>query len=97
MPNKYTYSRLAQNDLIKIYKDSAGKWGFEQAEKYQAEIERSLQLLAENPDMGRLCEWKMPVTQRHECQRHIIFYRKRKNDILISRILHERMDVKRRL
>ena len=97
MPGKYTYSLRAEGDVKKIYLDTAREWGMAQADKYEEGLEKSLQLLADNPGLGRKCDYIKEGYQRHEYERHIIFYRKRESDIFIIRILHDRMDAKRHL
>ncbi len=94
MPAKFTYSLSAERDVRTIYLDTAKEWGIAQADKYDAGLEQSVHLLAENPDLGRRCDEIRTGYQRHEHDRHVIFYRKRKTDALIIRILHDRMDVK---
>ncbi len=97
MQGKYTYSLRADRDVKKIYLDTAREWGMAQADKYESGLEKTVQLLADNPDLGRKCDYIKDGYQRHEYERHIIFYRKRKSDIFIIRILHDRMDAKRHL
>ena len=94
---KYIYSKRAERDLIKIYQGSIIKWGVAQADKYDAELESVVNLLADNPSLGRSCDEIRQNLQRHESGRHIIFYRKRQTDIFIIRILYDGMDVSRRL
>jgi toxin ParE1/3/4 len=94
---KYTYSKCAERDLIKIYHDTVKEWGIAQADKYDTELENTVDLLANNPNLGRNCNEIRGELKRHEHGRHIIFYRKRKADIFIIRIIHGSMDVKRHL
>lgn len=43
MPSKkYTYSKRAERDLIKIYQDTARKWGIAQADKYDNGLEKTV-------------------------------------------------------
>jgi len=97
MRGKYTYSVRAEHDIKKIYLNTVQDWGISQADKYDAGLMHSLQLLADNPDLGRKCDEVRKGYHRHEYERHIIFYRKRKEDILIVRIIHDRMDIKNRI
>ena len=98
MPRKrYTYSKRAERDLISIYKDTAKTWGIAQADKYDTGLESAIQLLADNPDLGRSCDDIKTGFKRFEHESHIVFYRKRKTNIFIVRILHNRRDVKRHL
>ena len=94
---KYTYSKRAERDLIKTYQDTVKKWGVVQADKYDTELENTIDLLADNPDLGRNCYEIREGLKRHEHGRHIIFYRKRKADIFIIRIIHDSMDVMKHL
>jgi len=66
-------------------------WGPDQALRYLADLEGTCQTLANNPGCGRLCEHIRPGLRRLEQGRHVIFYRKDAQGILISRILHDRM------
>ncbi|MCU7837489.1 MAG: type II toxin-antitoxin system RelE/ParE family toxin [gamma proteobacterium symbiont of Taylorina sp.] len=97
MQSKYTYSIRAEHDVKKIYLDTAIKWGMAQADKYNDGLEHSINLIAGNPDLGRQCDYIRKEYHRHEYERHIIFYRKRKQDILIVRIIYDAMDIKKRL
>ena len=97
MAKKYTYSKLADQQIQKIYRDTAIEWGFDQAEKYDAGLLKAVLLLAEHPDLGRKCDEIKAGYQRYEYERHIIFYRQRENDIFIVQILHDRQDAVRHL
>jgi toxin ParE1/3/4 len=97
MPNRYIYSKGAESDVSQIYQDTAKKRGIAQADKYDAGLENSMQLLADNPDLGRKSDEIKEGYHRHEYGRHIIFYKKRKHDIFIIRILYDAMDEKRYL
>jgi len=94
---KYTYSKRAERDLIKTYQGTVKEWGIAQADKYDIELENTVNLLADNPGLGRNCYEIREGLKRHEHGRHIIFYRKRKVDIFIIRIIHDSMDAKRHL
>lgn len=68
-----------------------------QADKYSNGLHNCLQLLANNPNLGRSCGEIKAGYQRHEYQSHIIFYRQREHDVFIIRILYKGMDLKRHL
>ena len=94
MVNKtYSYSKLAAQDLIDIYLYTAQTWGQNQADIYDAGLERAVILLADSPNIGRTCDDIRIGYRRFEHEHHIIFYRQRKNDIFIIRILHKSMDI----
>ena len=48
-------------------------------------------MLADNPGLGRACDYVRPGLRRMECARHVVFYRESGGGILVSRILHQRM------
>jgi len=97
MPSKYTYSIRAEHDVKKIYLDTAKRWGMVQADKYNDGLENSINLIADNPDLGRQCDYIKKGYHRHEYERHVIFYRKRQQGILIVRIFYDAMDIKKHL
>ena len=93
----YIYSKRAEQDIIKIYRDTAQKWGVAQADRYDEGLEKAVDILADNPDLGRECSEIQQNLRRFEHEKHIIFYRKRKQATFIVRILHQRMDAIRHL
>jgi toxin ParE1/3/4 len=95
MPNRYIYSRRAVRQVKKIYLDTAKEWGLAQADKYDEGLEHTLQLLADNPSMGRECNEIRKGYHQHEYGRHIIFYRQRKSDVFITAIIYDSMNLKR--
>ena len=94
MPNKYTVSKRADKEISKILEYSYREFGLDQAVKYKIGLENCFQLLADNPGMGRECNDIRNEYFRHEHESHIIFYRQRSNDIFITAIIHDRMDIK---
>jgi toxin ParE1/3/4 len=48
-------------------------------------------MLAANPALGRPCEWIRPGLHRFEKGRHVVFYRREDDGIVVSRILHQSM------
>jgi toxin ParE1/3/4 len=57
MPGNYKYSKKAEADLIKIYKDTFLEWGSAQADKYDNGLYQTVLNLASNPEMGIKCDW----------------------------------------
>ncbi len=94
MPNKYTISKRAEKEIAKILEYSYRNFGLDQAIKYKSGLEDCFQLLADNPDMGRECSDIRDGYFRHEHESHIIFYTQRSNNIFITAIIHDRMDIK---
>ena len=97
MLNKYTLSKKSQKAIDRILEYTYRQFGEKQAINYKSELENCLQLLVDNPEIGRPCNQIREGYQRHEHQSHIIFYRQRKNDIFISAIIHKSRDLKRHL
>jgi toxin ParE1/3/4 len=85
------FSRSAKADLFSIGAYTLQTWGVAQAERYLNSLERCAHLLADNPSLGRLCEWIRPGLRRFEKGRHILFYRRQGDGILVARILHQSM------
>lgn len=85
------FSQRAEADLLEIAGYTLRTWGEDQAVRYLDGLEACCERLAENPMLGRGCERVRPGLRRMECGRHTIFYRLRRDGVLISRILHQRM------
>ncbi len=66
-------------------------WGTAQAERYLDSLEQCAKMLAANPELGRSCNWIRPDLRRFEKGRHVVFYRRLRNGIFVSRILHQSM------
>jgi toxin ParE1/3/4 len=88
---KFRLSRRAEADLLSIGEFTLREWGKSQAARYLGEIETCCQMLADNTALGRPCDHVRPGLRRHEHGKHVLFYRRERNGILVSRILHQRM------
>lgn len=91
MAPEYRLSRLARLDLIGIADYTLDTWGAEQANHYLDSLAACFEQLARTPEIGRLCTLVRPGYRRMEHQKHVIFYRAKKNGVFIGRILHQRM------
>ena len=93
MQGNYTKSKRADRDIQAIVIHGLTDFGEVQVDAYLNGLKNKMKLLANSPDIGR--EYVHSRTQRrylrfrHES--HVIYYRKRTNDIIITRILHVRM------
>jgi toxin ParE1/3/4 len=94
---KYTTSGKSDRDITDIYKYTAVNFGFAQAGAYLEGLYQRFALLGENPGIGQAFSIGKKTYRRFEYESHMIFYKKRAKDILIVRVLHERMDTKRHL
>ena len=94
----FKLTNKAVEDLTRIWDYTFGKWSEEQADKYYALLLESCQNIADNPDLGKNYVGVKDELFGLNTNRHIIFYRKSiDNPIEITRILHERMDLKNRI
>jgi toxin ParE1/3/4 len=85
------FSRRAESDLLSIGNFTLRTWGRAQTIRYLTELEVCCQTLADNPALGRNCDYIRPGLRRLEHGSHVVFYRQQRDGILISRILHQRM------
>jgi toxin ParE1/3/4 len=77
--------------LLSIGKYTLDTWGRTQAARYLTELEDCCQTLADNPALGRKSDEIRPGLHRHEHRKHVVFYRKVRGGILLSRIPHQSM------
>ncbi len=95
---KYELTNKAVEDLTGIWEYTIEKWSEQQADKYFNLLLDSCQDIANNPELGKNYDGITKDLHGLKTNRHIVFYRKRINQpIEITRILHERMDLKNRL
>ena len=95
---KYELTNKAVEDLSGIWEYTLERWSEQQADKYFNLLLGSCQDIANNPELGKNYEGITKDLFGLKTNRHIVFYRKRINQpIEITRILHERMDLKNRL
>ena len=89
--SRVRYSQKAEDDLIGIGEYTLRSWGEAQAERYLAALEECCEMLGNNPELGRSCEEIRPGLRRFEQGKHVVFYRKDAEGIVVSRILHQSM------
>jgi toxin ParE1/3/4 len=95
---KYKLTNKAVADLSKIWKYTFEVWSEKQADKYYDGLISNCEEIAENPDFGKNYEGISKQLLGIKSNRHIIFYRTlNENYVEITRILHERMDLKKRI
>ncbi len=84
-------------DLEAIAEYTIEQFGIEQARDYRDQLKGCFEQLADNPGLGRAAEQLSAGLRRFEYRSHIIFYQAIDSDILVVRVLHYRMDVRRHL
>jgi toxin ParE1/3/4 len=94
----YKLTNKAVEDLNQIWEYTIYKWSEQQADNYYNLLLDSCQNIADNPSLGRNYDGVKKELYGVKTNRHIIFYRKQSEEYVeITRILHERMDLKNRL
>lgn len=97
MPN-YKLTNKAVEDLSGIWNYTFDIWSEKQADKYYHMLIEQFIEVAENPIIGKNYDGIAKELKGIKLGRHIIFYRVIKKDLVeITRILHEQMDLKKRL
>ena len=95
---KYILTNKAVEDLAEIWNYTFDRWSEQQADNYYEMLISNCEEIANNPNFGKTYEGITPSLFGLKVNRHIIFYRKIKKDVVeITRILHGRMDIKNRI
>lgn len=95
---EYKLTNKAVEDLSKIWDYTFEVWSEKQADKYYNELISNCIEISDNPDLGKKYEGISKQLLGMKANRHIIFYRTLNPDYIeITRILHERMDLKKRI
>jgi len=95
---KYKLTNKAVDDLTHIWNYTIDKWSENQADNYYQMLLDNFNEVANNPDLGINYSALIENLLGFRAGRHLIFYRKiEENEIEITRILHEQMDLKNRI
>ena len=95
---EYKLTNKAVADLSNIWEYTYEVWSEKQADKYYDIIISNCEDIAENPDLGKVYKGISKKLLGVKVNKHIIFFRTiNQNYIEITRILHERMDLKKRI
>lgn len=87
----------ARVDLKEIWHYSYKNWGIGKADAYMQDLESGINLIADNPHIGFLCDYIRSGYRQYNTNKHMIFYKIQEDKIVIVRILHESMDYKNKL
>jgi toxin ParE1/3/4 len=96
---KYKISNEAAQDIEDIWFYTQKKWSTDQADRYFNLIINEIEYLSEYPESGSNFSYTRKGYFKSRIKSHLIFYRS-SNDIEvieIIRILHNKMDIERRL
>jgi toxin ParE1/3/4 len=88
-------SRLAQSDLAAIFAYGLENYGGLQAIAYSERIEVRFRQLLDHPKLGRVEPDLHRLIRSLDCDSHRIHYSLDEDTIVIRRILHKSVDVKR--
>lgn len=95
---KYKLTNKAVEDLSKIWDYTFEVWSEKQADIYYESLILNCQEIADAPFLGKNYDGITQNLLGMKVNRHIIFYRtSNENHIEITRVLHERMDLKKRI
>lgn len=94
---KYRISQQALFDLNDIWEYTFHKWSKEQADRYYKLIFDEIEYISENSHLEISYEHMRKNYRASKIKSHLVFYRIENKSIEIIRILHQRMDLKRRL
>ena len=83
--------------MASIARESERSWGEAQRAKYLDELNRRIGGLADRPEVGPPYGASRPGLRRLHIRSHIVFYRFDDVRVLVVRVLHQRMDIERRL
>jgi toxin ParE1/3/4 len=94
----YDLTHKALEDLNHIWSYTYDEWIENQADQYYSELLDGCRLLAEHPNFGKNYEDIEDQLFGYLVNKHLIFYQKiNKEEILIVRILHSSMGLKRKI
>jgi toxin ParE1/3/4 len=95
--SSYALRPRAQADLADIWRYTAREWSVDQADRYYRDIMAALQMLGEQPSLGRACDDIRPGYRRYNVAAHVVFYVMTDRVVDVVRILHARRDFQRHL
>jgi toxin ParE1/3/4 len=85
----------AESDLIDIWIYGCTTWNATQADSYADSIQYTLKALAHFPEKNRIRNNFRPAIRICHHVSHMIAYTVEKDSIVVVRVLHKSMDVKR--
>ena len=95
---KYSLTNKAVEDLSDIWNYTYDYWSEHQADIYYQMLIENCSEIAKKPKIGRNYEGIIKRLSGFRAGRHIIFYRMiNTNEVEITRILHEQMDLKNKI
>lgn len=90
-------SARAHVDLNGVQRFTVQRWGQAQAERYGDKLTSAMMRLIRFPELGAVYSNPGSGLRRMLVGKHFVFYRITGEDVIVVRVLHERMNAKRRL
>ena len=81
----------ARQDIAEIWNYSAVTWDVSQADAYVAALDDAIMRLASKPESVPRCDWIRRGYRRLKAGSHYVFARIEGDNVIIVRVLHERM------
>jgi toxin ParE1/3/4 len=91
------FSKEAENDLVEIYRYGFINYGENKADQYIETLKEKCQFLAGVPNFCPDRDEFNPSVKIHHHRKHLIIYVIENDDILIIRVLHDRMDIQQHI
>ena len=92
---RFVLSPSAQADVDEIWAYTVERWGVEQAELYVRQLGSAVETIAQNPQRGRPCDEIREGYRWYPSGSHVVFYRITTKEVVVVRMLHQRMDFNR--
>lgn len=86
---------LALKDAKDIWVCTRDKWGEKQANQYLKKLDKAITGLTIHPKKGKIAPFIHTGVHLYRAERHVILYYFDQSELIIARIVHERMDIKR--
>lgn len=92
-----TLRPAAHRDFRSILAYTISQWGTAQRDEYRAAIDRALETLGANPEIGKAREDLSPGLRSYQVKQHVIYYRVVGSSVRVLRVLHGKMNAARHL
>ena len=86
------FTQEAETDLRDILQFTEDEWGLDQKRAYANRLLAGLEQLQTFPNLGRVRSDFGEQARSYIVEEHVVFYRVSEHAIVVSRIVHRRMD-----
>ncbi len=96
MTQRLVYVRpSAKEDLESIYFYSHQNFGEDRAIQYIDDLDHAYEKLADDPTLGRSCDYVRKGLFTYQVVSHVVFFRVSNEELTVVRVLHKTMDYQR--